>query len=293
VPGIDVLGWVEPNDLPARFEAAQTAIVPWLDTPSNRARHSAKVLELMKAGLPIVAYAVGELVPTVGDAGVLVEPGDDTAFSRAVVALLSDSELALRLGAMARERILDRFTWEHLCTFASEAYRQPGRRQAASENLVTIWRGPMQPGRRLRTSWLPRWALVLAWMMLVFWLSAQSSLPSLTDRFGDIQSFAGHVIEYAVLTLLLKWALDGSQPAADASTVGHAGRWAFVIVVAYGITDELHQRFVPGRHMDPFDLLTDAGAAFAALWIVGVARGRRARALPEDEGSPVDRSEQA
>jgi glycosyltransferase involved in cell wall biosynthesis len=84
------------------------------------------VLELMKAGLPIVAYAVGELIPTVGDAGVLVEPGDDTAFSRAVVALLSDSELALRLGAMARARILDRFTWEHLSTFASAAYRVAG-----------------------------------------------------------------------------------------------------------------------------------------------------------------------
>jgi VanZ family protein len=130
-------------------------------------------------------------------------------------------------------------------------------------------------------------------MMLVFWLSAQSSLPSLTDRFGEIQSFAGHVIEYAVLALLLQWALDGSHPAPDHSTVGHAGCWAFVIVVAYGITDELHQRFVPGRHMDPFDLLTDAGAAFTALWIAGVARGRRARALPEDKGSAVDRSEQA
>ena len=151
----------------------------------------------------------------------------------------------------------------------------------------------MHLGRRLWTSRLPRWTLVLAWMMLIFWLSAQSSLPRLTNRFGAVQSLAGHVVEYAVLALLLQRAVVGSHPAAKGPAFGHAARWAFVIAVAYGITDELHQRLVPGRHMDPFDLLTDAAAASAALWIAGVARGRRAAALPENEGSSAELSEQA
>jgi glycosyltransferase involved in cell wall biosynthesis len=123
VPGMDVLGWVEPGELPARLAAARLAVVPWTDSPSNRARHSAKVLELMAAGLPIVAYAVGELPATLGDAGVLVEPGDEAAIARAIVALLGDDEQARRLGALARRRVLDAFTWDKLAEVAVAAYR--------------------------------------------------------------------------------------------------------------------------------------------------------------------------
>jgi glycosyltransferase involved in cell wall biosynthesis len=127
LPGISVLGWVEPEDLPATFAAADVAVVPWADTPSNRARHSAKVLELMVAGLPIVAYAVGELPATLGDAGVLVEPGDGAAYARAIVALFGDAERARRLGVAARARVLARYTWKELAEVAVEAYRTAGR----------------------------------------------------------------------------------------------------------------------------------------------------------------------
>jgi glycosyltransferase involved in cell wall biosynthesis len=126
VPGIDVLGWLEPGELPARLASAHLAVVPWSDTPSNRARHSAKVLELMTAGLPIVAYAVGELPATLGDAGVLVEPGDEVAFSRAIVALFGDDERAGTLGEMARRRVLDGFTWDKVAEIAVKAYRAAG-----------------------------------------------------------------------------------------------------------------------------------------------------------------------
>jgi glycosyltransferase involved in cell wall biosynthesis len=126
VPGIDVLGWVEPDELPARFAAAQLATAPWTDTPSNQARHSAKVLELMEAALPIVAYAVGELPATLGDAGVLVAPGDEAAFARAIIALFGDDERARTLGERARRRILDGFTWDKLAEVAVAAYRVAG-----------------------------------------------------------------------------------------------------------------------------------------------------------------------
>jgi glycosyltransferase involved in cell wall biosynthesis len=126
LPGIDVRGWVEPNELPARFATADVAVVPWANTPSNRARHSAKVLELMAAGLPIVAYAVGELPATLGEAGVLVEPGNPAAFAEAVVSLFRDRALARRLGSEARRRVLAKYTWEQLSKIAEEAYRTAG-----------------------------------------------------------------------------------------------------------------------------------------------------------------------
>ena len=122
VPGIEVAGWVEPESLPALFAGMQVALVPWADTPSNRARHSAKVLELMAAGLPVVAYAVGELPVTLGETGVLVPPGDAAAFAQAVAELLADPERARRLGAAAQLRVRERFVWSHLADVALAAY---------------------------------------------------------------------------------------------------------------------------------------------------------------------------
>jgi glycosyltransferase involved in cell wall biosynthesis len=122
LPGIDVVGWVDPRELPAILAAADVAIVPWTDTLSNRARHSVKVLELMRSGLPVIAYAVGELAATVGEAGILVEPGDEAGFACAVVALLRDRGRARELGDAARRRVLEQFTWERLVETALEAY---------------------------------------------------------------------------------------------------------------------------------------------------------------------------
>jgi glycosyltransferase involved in cell wall biosynthesis len=126
VPGIDVQGWVEPAEMPALFARMTVALAPWTDMPSNRARHSAKVLELMAAGLPIVAYAVGELPATLGDAGVLVPPGEAAAFAAAVVSLMADPGRAATLGAAAQARTRAEFTWERLANVAIAAYRAAG-----------------------------------------------------------------------------------------------------------------------------------------------------------------------
>jgi glycosyltransferase involved in cell wall biosynthesis len=129
VDGIDVRGWLEPEEMSGHFASAQLAIVPWADTPSNRARHSAKVLELMAASLSIVAYAVGELPATLGDTGILVTPGDQAAFARAVVSLFTDGEMARHLGVTARRRAVSLFSWRRLADTALEAYRATGTSQ--------------------------------------------------------------------------------------------------------------------------------------------------------------------
>jgi VanZ family protein len=148
----------------------------------------------------------------------------------------------------------------------------------------------VQSMRRIRSSALIRWGAVFAWMTFIFYLSAQPSLPRLSDRLGAFQSFAGHILEYAVLALLLRWSLAGNTVVEQGNGSGHVTRWAFVLAAAYGITDEVHQHFVPGRHMDPFDLLTDAAGAAFALWIVGLIRARSTVTSLADEGRPTDLS---
>jgi VanZ family protein len=138
----------------------------------------------------------------------------------------------------------------------------------------------MKAGGRLRTKMLARWIAVVAWMALVFYLSDQQSLPMLNSDVGDLQSLAGHFAEYAVFALLLRWALGGLG-------VNRATGWAFVFAVAYGLTDEFHQHFVPGRHMDPLDLLTDAAGAAVALWLASRLAARRAPDRPEKGRQPT------
>jgi VanZ family protein len=142
--------------------------------------------------------------------------------------------------------------------------------------------------RRTMTHTLPRWGAACVWMVLVFCLSAQPSLPRLTDRLGDIQSFAGHFLEYGVLALLLRWSLTGTSVGGKEVGAKRAALWAFVLAAAYGVTDEVHQHFVPGRHMDPLDLLTDAAGAAVALCVAALVERRRAATLAAEESRPSD-----
>lgn len=104
------------------------------------------------------------------------------------------------------------------------------------------------------------WIPLLAWMGLIFYLSAQPDLPRpATDWLGDVIGMGGHAFVFGVLAVL--WArLLGKRR--------HPLLLAFLLTMLYALSDEFHQSFVPGRHTDPLDLLWDgAGAALAlGLW---------------------------
>jgi VanZ family protein len=109
--------------------------------------------------------------------------------------------------------------------------------------------------------WLPP----LAWMGLVFFLSAQPKLPTPPEPILDVMLKKGaHFGVYAILAFLWWRAL---------SRVGMAGRTALglalAIAVLYGMSDEFHQSFVPGRRPSPSDVLIDAVGAAVALGVVG------------------------
>ena len=122
IAGVEAAGWLEPAEAAARFTPASVSIAPWIDSPANRARHSAKILELMAAGLPVVAFDVGEMAATLGPGGVLIPPGDVEGFAAAVVQLLRDEVQAADLGAVARSRVRQHFTWDRLAEMAMAAY---------------------------------------------------------------------------------------------------------------------------------------------------------------------------
>lgn len=117
-------GWVETGRLPGYFAASDVAILPYDDTPINRTKCSVKLLDLLPAGLPVVADAVGQNAEYIvdGESGLLVPPEDDRAFADAVVRLLADSDLRARLGAAAARRVRERFDWDKLVEEVERAY---------------------------------------------------------------------------------------------------------------------------------------------------------------------------
>ena len=110
---------------------------------------------------------------------------------------------------------------------------------------------------------LPRavslWAPVVVWAAVIF---ALSSVPNLATDLGvwdTVLRKCAHASEYAVLVLLLFRALGRELP-------------AFLIGLAYAVTDELHQQFVRGRHASPFDVSMDAAGLALGLLVLHATR---------------------
>jgi glycosyltransferase involved in cell wall biosynthesis len=117
-------GWVQPERLPAHFALAQAAIYPFDDTLVNRAKCAVKLIDLLAAGVPVVADRVGQNAEYIehGISGLLVAPGDNAAFVAAVVRLLRDRGLAESLGAAAKGRIRTEFSWGKLASQVERVY---------------------------------------------------------------------------------------------------------------------------------------------------------------------------
>jgi glycosyltransferase involved in cell wall biosynthesis len=114
-------GFVSRAELERRFEEAAIVVVP------SRAEGFGVVCgEAMAHGKPVVACATGGLVNLVehGKSGLLVEPGDTAGLRAAIDLLLADPALRRRLGAAARRRIVERYSWESVIARTLDVYRQ-------------------------------------------------------------------------------------------------------------------------------------------------------------------------
>jgi glycosyltransferase involved in cell wall biosynthesis len=81
-------------------------------------------LEAMACGTPVVASRIGGIPEIVDDGvtGFLVDPGDPTQLRERISQVLGDRALASRLGRAARERVLERYTWDACAQRCLAAY---------------------------------------------------------------------------------------------------------------------------------------------------------------------------
>ncbi|WP_347353420.1 glycosyltransferase family 4 protein [Intrasporangium sp.] len=105
----------EVGGIPLTFVGERDDVEAWLRAATVlvlTSRWEARALvvqEAMAAGVPVVVPAVGGLPGLVGDAGVLVAPGDPAATATAVDELLRDPSRRAHLAARGRERAR---TWD-------------------------------------------------------------------------------------------------------------------------------------------------------------------------------------
>lgn len=118
------VGWVSEEQLAGYFAAADVALYPFDDTLINRTKCAVKLLDLMAAGVPIVADAVGQNAEYIQQewTGLLAPPGDTEQFAASVVRLLQNPSLRMRLGQQARQHVAATYAWEKLAKIAERAY---------------------------------------------------------------------------------------------------------------------------------------------------------------------------
>jgi len=113
---------LRPGYLDDRGLAALLAGAAALAYPSVYEGFGFPPLQAMAAGVPVVTTAVGAIPEVVGDAALLVEPGDVGGLAGALAGVVSDPALADRLVARGLDRSAG-FTWSACAAGLADLYR--------------------------------------------------------------------------------------------------------------------------------------------------------------------------
>jgi glycosyltransferase involved in cell wall biosynthesis len=106
VPGIAF------DEVPQYLEAADVVVVPQRDTTDTRGQVPAKLFDAMAIGRPVISTRVSMIPEVLEGCGLLVAPGDPAALARGIAFLLDHPDEAAALGRRARERAVERYSFE-------------------------------------------------------------------------------------------------------------------------------------------------------------------------------------
>ena len=123
------------------------------------------------------------------------------------------------------------------------------------------------------------WLHAPAYMFMLYWSSSIADSPERDDLVGELFEWVSpqfqnllHIPLYAVLYVLVTRVVRMRVHRELTILLT-----AFVITVSYGVFDEWHQSFVPGRYATMTDAVLNAIGAIVAgtvIWVLGRGRGR-------------------
>ncbi|HNP57635.1 glycosyltransferase family 4 protein [uncultured Gordonia sp.] len=128
---VRVVNGLDDEELAGLLASAQIAVVP-----SLYEGFSLPAVEAMSCGTPLIATRAGAIPEVVGegeDAGaVLVPPRDSGAIAQEVLRLLDDEEARTALGAAARKRVEENYSWAAVAAKTVAAYQRAIDQNAAA-----------------------------------------------------------------------------------------------------------------------------------------------------------------
>ncbi len=118
-------GKIETSELVRHYSTATMLVVP-----SIYEGFGLPAAEAMACGTPVISTTAGALPEVVGDAGILVPPGDTRAIVEAMKALLDDENRRRQLGELGKARVAGLFNWDNAAKETADVYRDAIEKQA-------------------------------------------------------------------------------------------------------------------------------------------------------------------
>ncbi len=119
----------------------------------------------------------------------------------------------------------------------------------------------MMPTRTRLWSWGP----VCLWAGMIFVSSSMPVPPEAQALLLHGMDKVMHGFEYGILSYLVARAFRRTAPGWSPLCIAV---WAVLLSSLYGVSDEVHQAFVPTRTADPLDALADAAGAVVAQLVL-------------------------
>jgi len=90
--------------MPEVYQQADLLVVPSKTTRTWEEQYGMVLIEGMASGLPIIAYESGAIGENLGQGGIKIKEGDIRGLIEAIVFLIKDEKMRLKLGKMGKER---------------------------------------------------------------------------------------------------------------------------------------------------------------------------------------------
>lgn len=129
----------------------------------------------------------------------------------------------------------------------------------------------MTAKKTVMQQFLVYWFPVAIYAFLIYMVSAWSQPPLPSIEIPSIDKLF-HFIEYLILGYLLRRALTNQ---ANKFWKRYAAIFAVIFTLLYGVSDEIHQSFVPEREAELFDLFSDGLGGVVAQIIYFSTSGRK------------------
>lgn len=120
--GMDGPTPVPPTEVPIFLNSLDVLVLPSLPTPNWTEQFGRVLVEAMACQVPVVASECGEIPGVLGDAGLLVPPGDEDALVTALERIRGNPDLADDLGRRGRTRVMENYTHRQIAGATGEYY---------------------------------------------------------------------------------------------------------------------------------------------------------------------------